>query len=524
MASIVYQTDKRIDVTYAYESTAFWDKEKKQSRAKRTLIGKVDPETGQVVPTEGRKRAEEQKVSRLFCGATCLLDAIGEKTGIIDDLKACFPETWAQLLSIAYYLILEDRNPLSRFPKWAAMHQHPYGRDIPSQRSSELFASIDEDSRHRFFRRQGRRRAESEFWVYDTTSISSYSQCLRQVKRGFNKEHDPLEQINLALLFGEKSSLPFYYRKLPGNISDIKTVKNLLVDLEELGHQKVRLVMDRGFASMENINALYKSHLKFIMSPKMNLRFLCEAKAALPRNFRSWEHYNVNYDLYAHSQSIKWAYSQSRPYKGDTLSGERRMYLHLYFNPEKAVEDERSFNHLLHTLECELKDGRKIPAHEKLYDKYFEIKSTPKRSINIQARQQIIDETKSNYGFFALISNEVKDPIKALEIYRNKDLAEKAFGDIKERLRGRRLLVSSESSLDGKLFVEFIALIFLSYIKKQMQNKELFKTYTITELLDELETIESFNRPGRRIRFSEVTQKQRDIFKAMQVNLPPSLW
>lgn len=523
MSSIVYQTDKRIGVTYAYESTAFWDKEKKQSRAKRTLIGKVDPETGQIVPSEGRKRGNIQKISRLFCGATCLLDAIGKKTGLADDLKACFPETGTQILSIAYYLILEDRNPLSRFSKWAAVHQHPYGCDIPSQRSSELFASIDEDSRYSFFRRQGLRRAESEFWVYDTTSISSYSQCLRQVKRGFNKEHDPLEQINLALLFGEESSLPFYYRKLAGNITDIKTVKNLLSDLEELGHQKAKLVMDRGFASIENINSLYQNYLKFIISPRMNLRCIREAKASLPQDFRSWRHYNINYDLYAYSQSIKWEYSQVRPYKGDTLSGERRMYVHLYFNAERAVEDERRFNHLLHALEFELQDGRRVLKHEKLYRKYFEIKNTPKQGIKIKARQQIIDAVKSNYGFFVIISNDIKDPIKALELYRNKDVAEKAFGDIKERLRGRRLLVSSESSLDGKLFVEFIALIFLSYIKKHMQDKELFKTYTITELFDELETIESFHRPGRRIRFSEVTQNQRKIFNAMDVHLPTSL-
>jgi transposase len=53
----------------------------------------------------------------------------------------------------------------------------------------------------------------------------------------------------------------------------------------------------------------------------------------------------------------------------------------------------------------------------------------------------------------------VKEPVRALEIYRNKDMAEKAFGDLKERLGARRMLVSSESGLNGKLFVEFIALI-----------------------------------------------------------------
>ena len=52
--SIVYQTDKRSGITYAYESKAYWDKEKKQSRSKRTLIGRVNPETGEITKTDGR--------------------------------------------------------------------------------------------------------------------------------------------------------------------------------------------------------------------------------------------------------------------------------------------------------------------------------------------------------------------------------------------------------------------------------------------------------------------------------------
>ena len=52
--SIVYQTDKRSGITYAYESKAYWDSEKKQSRSKRTLIGRVDPETGEIRKTDGR--------------------------------------------------------------------------------------------------------------------------------------------------------------------------------------------------------------------------------------------------------------------------------------------------------------------------------------------------------------------------------------------------------------------------------------------------------------------------------------
>lgn len=69
-----------------------------------------------------------------------------------------------------------------RFRKWALTHKHPYGRDIPSQRISELMGSIDEASKMNFFRRQARRRAEKEFLAFDTTSISSYSELIKFAK------------------------------------------------------------------------------------------------------------------------------------------------------------------------------------------------------------------------------------------------------------------------------------------------------------------------------------------------------
>jgi hypothetical protein len=51
---IVYQTDKRSGITYAYENQSFWDPELKRSKSKRKLIGRVDPVTKEIVPTDGR--------------------------------------------------------------------------------------------------------------------------------------------------------------------------------------------------------------------------------------------------------------------------------------------------------------------------------------------------------------------------------------------------------------------------------------------------------------------------------------
>ena len=533
MAAIIYQKDKRSNITYAYESISYWDKEKQQSRAKRKLVGRVDQQTGEIVPTDGRGRKKKESdvvikcgpiptktVTRSFYGATYLFDAIGEKIGIIADLKHCFPAQYKQILSIAYYLILEENNPLFRFEKWSILHKHPYGQIITSQRSSELFAAITEEKKNEFFRLQGKRRNEKEFWAYDTTSISSFSEHLRQVQYGNNKENDRLPQFNLAMVFGESSNLPFYYRKLAGNIPDSKTIRNLLADLDVLGFSKVKLVMDRGFYSAENINDLFKNHYKFIVAASTALSY---AKTAIKKHgaqMKSWQSYSEKYELYYYSETIAWDYTQDRPYKGDVIKGNKRMYLHLYFNPEKAVEDGKRFNRYMAKLQNELLSGKKLPEHEPAYKKYFETKTTPVRGIQVAPKQDAMDEARSRYGFFILLSNEVKDAIDVLELYRNRDVVEKAFGNLKERLNMRRTLVSSDQSLEGKLFVEFIALIYLSYIKKKMEERDLFKKYTLQSLLDDLDVIECYEAPGNALIVGEILKKQSKIYEDMDVPVP----
>ena len=537
MSSILKRLDKRTGITYVYESTSYWDKEKKQPRSKRVLIGKLDPDTGKVVPTDGRgKRRKERlqqesdtipekqgpvpalRTERVFYGATYLFDQIGELTGVQADLKTCFPNTYKQILSIAYYLILEDENPLYRFSKWAKLHRHPYGKDISSQRSSELFQSITEEQKMKFFRLQGERRSEKEYWAYDTTSISSYSETLRQVKYGKNKDGDRLPQINRAILFGEESSLPFYYRKLAGNIPDIKTIRELIRELDILGYSKTKLVMDRGFCSTDNINALYKNHYKFLLGASTTLKYAKDFIREVGDTKDHFEFYDSDFDLYVFSKTIAWDYEQQRPYKGDTIHEDRRMYLHLYYNPEKQVDDAKGFNRRMLQYREEILSGHRVPEHEKEYRKYFEIKETPKRGISVTYRQDKINQVHERYGFFVLLSNEVKDPITALKLYRMRDIAEKAFWNYEDRLNLRRTLTSSESSLEGKLFVEFIALIYLSYINKKMEDCHLYSRYTMHELLDELDVIECYLEPGKAPVQGEVLTKQEQLYRDLGVN------
>lgn len=429
---------------------------------------------------------------------------------------------YKKLLSVAFFLILEDNNPLYRFEKWNFTHKHPYGQDIASPRSSELFSMITDDQITKFLRLQAKRRVEDEYWAYDSSSISSYSETLNQVQWGRNKENDKLPQINLLLVFGEKSGLPFYYRKLAGNIPDSKTVKHLLEDLDILGFGKVKFVMDKGFYSEDNINGLYREHVKFLVGVKLSLKFITRNLDDVYDDIRVFTNFDESISTYGYTVTSEWDYSQKRPYKGDIIKEKRRIYIHYYYSIEKGADDELIFDKRIASLYNELLEGRYVEEHKKAYAQFFEVKDTPVRGRQVCYKENAIKAARRYLGYFALITNEKMDAFTALHLYRMKDVVEKAFGNIKERLNMRRLLSKSERSLDGKIFTEFIALILISHLDHKMKAADLYKSYTMQQLLDKLDVLECFEEENRKLRIGELLSKQVEIYEALGVTLPTS--
>ena len=114
MAFRVTHLNKKTGTTYVYESVSFWDKEKKQSRNKQICIGKLDPETGELLPSKrlaprlsrgsGTPPAVDSEfppVTTSIVGPSIILDAISEKLRIVKILRKAFPDSYASILSMA---------------------------------------------------------------------------------------------------------------------------------------------------------------------------------------------------------------------------------------------------------------------------------------------------------------------------------------------------------------------------------------------------------------------------------------
>jgi transposase len=513
------QKDARTGRIYVYEASFEYDKSKKKTMLiDRRLVGHVDPESGDVVPNRTwNERRPSPQARRVFFGATYLLDGICQETGIAEDIKKAAPQLADAAMSLAYYLVVEDDTPMLRFNRFAKTHAHPYGGAISSQQSSEIFEELDEGVKERFCALRSARIGESGYWFYDTTSISSYSQRLRCVKWGRNKDRVPLAQLNLAVLLDDRSGMPFYIRRLPGNISDVSTIKKLVDDISFLDVSKARVACDRGFYSAKNINAMMASHMKFLIGVKCSHAFVSKALGENADVLRAWDNYDEDHAVFGLKVPIDWNFEMGHPRKGTTEKSKKRAYLHLYHSPERTAADEAELAALLKALSGELNADNRIEAHASLYDVYFK----RERGGRYAGRMDVINEARSHFGYFALLGNDASlDSARALEIYRNKDAVEKAFDDVKNRLDFKTPKVSSELTLNGKLLVVLISLMIVSWLKKKMIESGLNKKWTMQGLIDEIDTIERYEREGRKPQVLEITDKQRKIFEALGINPP----
>ena len=81
MSYTINSLDKRSGITYVYAVDSYWDKEKQQARSKRTLIGKLDPVTGEVIPTDGRGKKRIENLEKATAA-----DATPLKTGPVPSM------------------------------------------------------------------------------------------------------------------------------------------------------------------------------------------------------------------------------------------------------------------------------------------------------------------------------------------------------------------------------------------------------------------------------------------------------
>jgi len=519
MASLTHHHNKKTGATYVYSVTSYWDKEKKAPRNRQVCIGKLDKATGEVIPTARKRKVIERAAavtgvtaSVRIAGPFMLLEKLSEETGLAALVRRCFPDLHETIMSLVHFIVHKGL-PLSRSESWSRGHLHPAGGVLASQRISELLLKITEDDRQRFLSLWLAKMTEDDYLCYDITSVSSYSRGNEYMKFGYNRDGESLPQINLAMLFGQKSRLPAYYRRMPGNISDVATLKTTVKSLDFLGTSPMHLILDRGFYSEANIGELLDKRYHFTIAVPSGRKWVQDVidihyeSISSPSNYRQIDDSEA---LHVVTDLRSWG------------ANRRRVYLHVYYNAHQAADEFDRFTRELLVYKQEVESGRPDKEHEENYARFLRIRHTPKRGRRVTFNDEEIQKHRKRYaGFFCILSSKTKDPMDALRIYREKDAVENSFDDLKNALDMKRLRIHSAAAMDSRLFLQFLALILICRIRSTTREDQVLRNLTVREVMEELETLAKItysNRYGQV--YTETSPLQRKIMEAFTLTQP----
>lgn len=481
-------------------------------------IGKKDNATGMLIPNNkyfeifnvNNKVSLEVNSIRSY-GAFYILDKIASTTSLKEKLQIVFPTRWNSILSIAMYMISKG-NVVKYFKYWCNDYYHYLDESLSSQRISELFESITDEERMTFFKLWSKSIIEDEYIAYDVTSISSYANKINNVEYGYNRDGEDLPQINLGMFTGEKTKLPIFYNTYSGSITDKEQLVYMMKHAKELELHNIKYVMDKGFYKNENLRYMYDNNNKFIICLSNSYKFArsyIEKTKELITMPSNWDN---EYQLYGYSLQY--------------IQENRVANLHIIFNPDKQVDEQKILYSTINRLEKELREMKELPLDIKKYKKFFEIKidDESKRDVfTYELSNELVQKALIVTGYVVFLTTDLSLSSKeVLKIYRNKDIIEKNFDDLKNELDFSRLRTHIDKTTDGKLFVAFVSLILRLYFsnKLKVMKKDLKKTsLSITEAILELDKIKVTKLSNEQTLIMPLTKLQKDILTSLNIDI-----
>lgn len=501
---------KRKDTTYVYHITRVYRNDKGQPTNDRVSIGKIDEETGMLIPnrnyyefyaSSGNQSHQTEIESIKSYGVAYTIEGLLNELGLIEITKRKFPKCSDQIIALAEYMLCEG-NIMSHYEDWFDEVYPHKNIKLGSADISRIFQTIDYKSRMDFFRTWIFARNQSEYIAYDVTSVSSYAKGIEALEWGYNRDKESLPQINFAMYYGQQSMLPLYYCIYPGSVPDKTHLEYMLRDNGLIGLKGTKYVMDRGFFTADNLRLMTEAGARFIISVPNSTSF---AKELIDK----YRNQIVNRSECRLGKNLPYVKTVIREDFGI------RIRAHIYYSPTKAAAEEELLFSEIEKYERALSEMTEPPARSLHYDRYFKINLNKEGRVCFIRDTQKINTIISRLGFFIIVDTDFEaSSHEILMIYRQRDVVEKSFDDLKNELDMKRLFCHSDETMEGKMFVVFFALI----LRSCMQNK--LRTYlyetgvSFSSVLKELRKMKFVQaRDGKKI-LSPITKKQREILNA----------
>ena len=458
---------------YLYEVHSVYDPLKKGSKKiSGPILGSITEEKGFV---ESSKRKLKEQLSHLSgsisgkgigkivikeYGFYCFLQQ--HCVDMLAALKKYFPSLWKQILVMAY-----DR---------LVFHSTIRNMDYHYQRSflSEAHqVDLGEKTARYHLRDIGRARTNATRYMksfikagdhvlIDATNIYSYSNNINYVKKGYTKDKTYNTQFCLLYLYSSSLKLPVFYRLFDGDIKDVSMVA---LAIKESSLQEVLIVGDKGFFSEDNIGAIQKAGLTYVIP------------------------------LHRNSTKIDYGWMDDPEVKGGNYFKHEGRYILYWSRPNTGEDNSLSFGKGKTTRYRKIILYLDESLRQKESDDYRDHMVTHPSKYNLDGYQK----KKMVFGTFTM-QVDLKEDLSAPEIYaiyKSRGSIETMFDGLKNIVDVDSTYMQNPEALQGWIFINHVAIQWYYKLYMLMKNAVMLKHNSVSDIIMKLKDVRKVKINGQ---------------------------
>ena len=553
--------------TYVEAYRNEWDPEKKRSRiAQRKYVGVLDTTTGRVrlgkkylsenpqyegkilyyedkqlverTPEEVQEELDKRVPSPLndvvSYGASAACWLVAQQSGMLEDLKKTFgAEVGADLLRLAVYQYL-DGGSMDCFEQWASQHWLPKARTFSGQRISEMLSKITHQDitsylklrNHRCVEHFNKVKTQAEelkkpgprfrYLALDSTALSTYSVTISSAAYGYAKQNPELRQVNFTLGVDYLNGDVCYAYESEGSITDKSVYPHLMMDLHHNGYnlQDTVIVTDQGYQSIYNIQRLLDIEINYVCGVPLTE----ESVKQLFERYKS----SLSNPAFLNGRLKVAARTSKELWEKATDSGPLHLStsLHLYKYPELAAQQAISLHQKIEEVLEKKNSGEKLHSADRSRVRNYIVENNKNVWVkNIKG----LEEFLTRAGCFAIRTNCIEDPFECLAVYKQRQIVETAFRQMKV-LKGNNRLRCTERTYVGKLLLFVIAqslrMRMLYTVKENEQRLDLdLPGDSLDKAMAMLKGIMAIRPPSKAVWAGRpISKKARDILELLGIN------
>lgn len=553
--------------TYVEAYRNEWDPEKKRSRiAQRKYVGVLDTTTGRVrlgkkylsenpqyegkilyyedkqlverTPEEVQEELDKRVPSPLndvvSYGASAACWLVAQQSGMLEDLKKTFgAEVGADLLRLAVYQYL-DGGSMDCFEQWASQHWLPKARTFSGQRISEMLSKITHQDitsylklrNHRCVEHFNKVKTQAEelkkpgprfrYLALDSTALSTYSVTISSAAYGYAKQNPELRQVNFTLGVDYLNGDVCYAYESEGSITDKSVYPHLMMDLHHNGYnlQDTVIVTDRGYQSIYNIQRLLDIEINYVCGVPLTEESVKQLFERYKSSLSNPAFLNGRLKITARTSKELWEKAtDSGPLHLSTS-------LHLYKYPELAAQQAISLHQKIEEVLEKKNSGEKLHSADWSRVRNYIVENNKNVWVkNIKG----LEEFLTRAGCFAIRTNCIEDPFECLAVYKQRQIVETAFRQMKV-LNGNNRLRCTERTYVGKLLLFVIAqslrMRMLYTVKENEQRLDLdLPGDSLDKAMAMLKGIMAIRPPSKAVWAGRpISKKARDILELLGIN------